>query len=72
MGAEGREAGLDRLMVTDIGKDPGETREHGALPHRRHHAALRHRRQEADGLEQHRLAAGVGTAHHHRPLLRRE
>ena len=61
MGREGRQALLDALLVADVRQHP-LIDGHGAPVRRRDvEAALGHQRQQAQGLEGHGLAAGVGT-----------
>ena len=61
MGREGRQALLDALLVADVRQHP-LINGHGAPVRRRDvEAALGHQRQQAQGLEGHGLAAGVGT-----------
>ena len=61
-----------RLPVADVGVEAAEHRQPAAGPDRRHDAALGQRGREADRLEQHGLAAGVGAADEQRPLVGRE
>jgi hypothetical protein len=72
VGAEGREARRYGLPVADVGIEAAEDRQPAPGTDRRNDPALRQRRGEPDGLEQHRLPAGVGPAHEERPLLHRE
>ena len=61
VGGEAGEVALDGLRVADVGVDAGEERERRLLGRDRH-AGLRHEREQAEGLERHGLAAGVGAA----------
>ena len=67
--AERRETRRDRLAVADVGIEAAEDRETGARPHRRHDAALRQRGGETHRLEEHRLAAGIGTTDEERAFV---
>ena len=60
------------LPVADVGVEAAEERQPAARAHRRDDAALRQRRGQPDGLEQHRLSAGVGTADEEGALRRHE
>ena len=60
---EGRQARRDRLAVADVGKDLAEHRELGLGTQGWNDTALRQQADQADGLDQHRLAAGVGAGH---------
>src|SRR5690606_11909512 len=62
---ERRQTRLDRLLVADVGEDVPEDREPAPLPDRRDDPRLRHRADQADRLEEHRLAARVGTGDQH-------
>ena len=58
---ERREVLLDGLVIADVGEHGIEHRQLGALGRDRD-SGLRHQHQQADGLERHRLPAGVGAA----------
>ncbi len=61
MGRKRRQALLDALLVADIDEDLRKDAELGMRSGGDEHPALRHQGQQADRLERHRLAAGVGT-----------
>ncbi len=58
---KGRKARRDRLAVADVGKDLRKDRQRGMRPDRWDDAALGHQCQQTDRLDQHGLAAGIGT-----------
>ena len=66
---EGREAGGDRLAVTDVGEHRHEQRQRRVGTDRRDDPALRHETQQADGLDQHGLATGVRAGDEHGELV---
>ena len=70
--AERGEARVDRLVVSDVGEDALEGGQRGARPDRWDDTRLRHGADQTHRLEEHRLAAGIGTAHHDRELVRSE
>ena len=64
MGGEGGEALLNALLVADVRQHPVIDRHGAAVRHGDVEAALGHQRQQAQGLEAHGLAAGVGPGDH--------
>src|SRR4029453_16961359 len=70
MRAERRETRLDRLLVTDVGKQVVEDGDAASGGDRRGHSGLHERRDERDRLEQYRLSASVRPGHEQRPLAR--
>ena len=77
----GAQAGLDALLVPDVAQQRVDPREPGRLsprsaagarrPTGRHEEpARRHHRRQPEGLEEHRLAAGVRSGHHQQAVLR--
>jgi hypothetical protein len=64
MRTEGRQVLGDRLLVADVDLHRREERHLGADVRRDRQAADRHARQQADGLQDHGLAAGVRTGDH--------
>ena len=65
VGAEGGQALFDALLVSDIGADPVEAGYLAALIHRDMQSGQSHASEEADGLQGHGLAAGVGPGDDH-------
>ena len=64
---ERRERLLEALLVADVGKHVVEDRELRAFARRHVQAALGHQGEQADRLQGHRLAAGVGPGHDQDP-----
>ena len=67
--AEGRKAGGDRLSVADVGIEAPEHRQSAPRGERRNDPTLGQGSRETDRLEEHGLAAGVGTAHEQRAFV---
>ena len=61
MGGEGGQGLGDGLLVADVGQHPAEHPHCGVRPGGDVQAALGHQGDETDGLQGHRLAAGVGA-----------
>ena len=59
MRRERAQAGLDRLLVADVGEHRSEDRHARAVGRRNSQARLRHQRQQPGGLQGDGLAAGV-------------
>ncbi len=67
--AEGRKARGDGLPVADVGVEAPEHRQPAPGADRRNDPALRQGSGETDRLEEHGLAAGVGTADEQRAFV---
>src|ERR1700694_2815587 len=70
VGAEGREAREDRLLVADVGVDVVEYRDPGTEGDGRGDSRLNQRREKPERLEEHGLAAGIGPGDEQRSLVR--
>src|SRR6267378_1280439 len=70
MGAECRETGEDRLLVSDVGVDVVEYRDPGTESDGRGDSRLNERGEKPERLEEHGLAAGVGPGDEQRALIR--
>ena len=72
VGRKGAEALGQVLGVADVGEDRGKGAELAALVHGNRDAALDHEGQEAQGLQGHGFAAGVGPGDDEKAVLRGE
>ena len=61
VGAESRETGKDRLLVTNVGVDVVEHRDAGAVGDGCGDSGLRQRGKQAERFQQNSFAAGVGS-----------
>ena len=64
VGREGGQALLDALFVADVDENAAENAELGIIRGGYHQAAHGHQGEQAEGLEAHGLAAGVGAGYH--------
>ena len=70
--AERRQRRRDRLLVAHVGENVVHEGNHRPRAHGRRHPRLQEGEGEPDGLEQHRLAAGIGTGEQQGALRCRE